>query len=423
MNRRAPEAGDNKGDSLGLYLHIPFCARKCLYCDFLSFPASEETRRLYIKRLSEEIRACGRRAGMRERIVDTVFIGGGTPSLLLPEETEALLEAARASFRVDAGAEITMEANPGSFGRAAAGRLRRAGVTRLSLGLQSACDGELARLGRIHTCRAFLESFDAVREAGFDNVNVDLMSGLPGQTAESFGKTLAFTARLGPEHISAYSLIIEEGTPFYETYGAMKADLERYGEWEDIPPGRRAAYQGTLPLPGEAADRGMYHMTKEFLMEQGYGRYEISNYAKTGGECRHNIRYWTGSDYLGLGLGAASLMDGARFTVTRSLKEYLGRTPEDFRLRKQYRETHVLSVREKMEEFMFLGLRMIRGVEAAGFSRRFGIPLEAVYQKACAGLMEDGLLASSGEGDEKRYYLTERGLDVSNCALAEFLFD
>lgn len=411
------------GDSLGLYLHIPFCERKCLYCDFLSFPASQETRSLYAKRLSEEIRACGRRAGMRERMVDTIFIGGGTPSLLLQEEAEALLEAVRSSFQVAADAEITMEANPGSLGRAAAGRLRRAGVTRLSLGLQSACDGELARLGRIHTCRAFLESFDGAREAGFDNLNVDLMSGLPGQAAESFRKTLALTARLGPEHISAYSLIIEEGTPFYETYGAMKADLERYGEWEDIPPRRRAAYPGTLPLPGETAERGMYHMTKEFLMEQGYGRYEISNYAKNGRECRHNIRYWTGSDYLGLGLGAASLMDGVRFTVTRSLEEYLGQTREDFELGRQYRETHTLSVREKMEEFMFLGLRLTRGVEAAGFSRRFGQSLESVYGRACADLMGNGLLAAAGEGEGKRYYLTERGLDVSNYALAEFLLE
>lgn len=411
------------GESLGLYLHIPFCAGKCLYCDFLSFPAPEETRSLYVRRLSEEIRACGARGGMRERIVDTVFIGGGTPSLLLQEETEALLEAVRTSFQVAADAEITMEANPGSLGRAAAGRLREAGVTRLSLGLQSACDRELARLGRIHTCRAFLESFDGAREAGFDNLNVDLMSGLPGQTAESFQKTLALAARLGPEHISAYSLIIEEGTPFYETYGAMKADLERYGEWEDIPLRRRAAYQGTLPLPGETADREMYHMTREFLMGQGYSRYEISNYAKNGRECRHNIRYWTGGDYLGLGLGAASLVDGTRFTVTRSLEEYLGQTREDFLLGRQYRGTHTLSAREKMEEFMFLGLRLTRGVEAVCFSRRFGKPLASVYKDACARLMGEGLLAAAGEGDGRRYYLTERGLDVSNCALAEFLLD
>lgn len=411
----------NETEILGLYLHIPFCVRKCSYCDFLSFPASGEIRHAYVDKLVQEIRECGKRPETAGRTVATVFLGGGTPSLLESEETERILDAVGTSFSVEKGAEITMEANPGAFDGKKARHWRKAGINRLSLGLQSACDAELERLGRIHTGRGFLESFHLAREAGFENMNVDLMSALPGQTTESFLRTLECAAELSPEHISAYSLIIEEGTPFYESYGAMEADLERYGEYEEIPLTRRARYKDLLPLPGEEADREMYHLTKAYLREQGYERYEISNYAKPGRECRHNIGYWNGTDYLGLGLGASSLLDGSRFSVTRSLETYLKLTPEDFRTGRQYIETSILSEKERMEEFMFLGLRLIRGVCPAEFAERFGCSMESVYGQALLKLREEGLLALSGEGERERIFLTEPGLDVSNYVLAKFL--
>lgn len=403
---------------LELYLHIPFCVRKCRYCDFLSFSAEGDIRRRYVEKLQEEIRACGKRSGMERRSVSSVFIGGGTPSLLEPGQIEELLGTVRESFVLDKNAEITMEANPGVWEAGAAGRFRRAGVNRLSLGLQSVHERELKSLGRIHTYEEFLTCFQEAREQGFSNINVDLMSALPGQSEESWRDTLARTAALEPEHISAYSLIIEEGTPFYELYGAMSEDLENYGEFEAIPAGRRARYEGMTRLPGEEADRRMYHWTKFFLAEQGYQRYEISNYARPGFACRHNCGYWTGTEYLGLGLGASSLLEQRRFRVTKNLETYLEMALDGFFSGEQYREVSRLSCREQMEEFMFLGLRMTAGVFGRDFETRFGCSLESVYGKQILELKREGLLA---EGAEKRIFLTEYGLDVSNYALARFV--
>lgn len=403
---------------LELYLHIPFCVRKCRYCDFLSFSAEGDIRRRYVEKLQEEIRACGKRSGMERRSVSSVFIGGGTPSLLEPGQIEELLGTVRESFVLDKNAEITMEANPGVWEAGAAGRFRRAGVNRLSLGLQSVHERELKSLGRIHTYEEFLTCFQEAREQGFSNINVDLMSALPGQSEESWRDTLARTAALEPEHISAYSLIIEEGTPFYELYGAMSEDLENYGEFEAIPAGRRARYEGMTRLPGEEADRRMYHWTKSFLAEQGYQRYEISNYARPGFACRHNCGYWTGTEYLGLGLGASSLLEQRRFRVTKNLETYLEMALDGFFSGEQYREVSRLSCREQMEEFMFLGLRMTAGVSGRDFETRFGCSLESVYGKQILELKREGLLA---EGAEKRIFLTEYGLDVSNYALARFV--
>lgn len=405
---------------LELYLHIPFCVKKCRYCDFLSFSEGGETRRRYVEKLLEEIRACGKRPGMEQRKVSSVFIGGGTPSLLEPGQVEEILGTIREVFLLDASAEITMEANPGAWFPGAAGRWRKAGVNRLSLGLQSVHEEELRCLGRIHTYEEFLTCFQEAREQGFFNINVDLMSALPGQSEESWKDTLARTAALEPEHISAYSLIIEEGTPFYETYGAMSADLENYGEFEAIPARRRTRYEGMLRLPGEETDRRMYHWTKSFLAEQGYERYEISNYARPGFACRHNCGYWTGTEYLGLGLGASSLLGQRRFRVTGALETYLNLSPEAFFSGDQYEEESGLSRREQMEEFMFLGLRLTEGVCRKEFESRFGCSLESVYGAQLLALKGEGLLA---EGPEGQIFLTEYGLDVSNYALARFIGD
>lgn len=387
-----------------LYLHIPFCVRKCLYCDFLSFPSDGETRQKYVDKLAEEIRACGKRLRCeKQQEITSVFFGGGTPSLLTIEQIQTLMSAVRESFSLAAAAEITIEANPGAFDEARVRCWREEGINRLSLGLQSTKKEELKCLGRIHTFEDFLDSFRLAREAGFDNINIDLMSALPGQTPESFLETLKRVTDLEPEHISAYSLIIEEGTPFYQWYE------EKNGE----PP--------HPPLPDEDADRRMYHETKEYLERQGYCRYEISNYAKPGRECRHNIGYWKGTDYLGLGLGAASLRNGERFAVTTSLETYLTYSGEDFAQGLQYRNPEILTEKERMEEFMFLGLRLTEGVAAADFKERFGRELESVYREPLSGLEEEGLIQQCGQGEERKFRLTDYGLDVSNYALAEFL--
>lgn len=373
-----------------LYLHMPFCVRKCAYCDFLSFPTDQETQNLYTRRLREDIDVMGKKYG--DIPVDTIFIGGGTPSVPDSALIVGIMEHVRKAFHVAEGAEISMEANPGTVTREKLTDYRRAGINRLSFGLQSANDRELKLLGRIHTWAEFLESFHLARECGFTNINIDLMSALPGQTRESWKDTLKRVTDLNPEHISAYSLIIEDGTPFGEKYGSE---------------------EGRKLLPDEDSEREMYHETKRFLRDCGYERYEISNYAKPGRACRHNIGYWTGLPYLGLGLGASSYMDGCRFAVNSDMKQYLEEKPGMFT------DVEKLTKKDMEEEFFYVGLRMTAGVSLPEFERRFGVSAKDVYP----GLMEMFVEEKAAVFQGNRFVLTDYGLDVSNYIMAQFLQD
>ena len=391
---------------ISIYIHIPFCIRKCLYCDFLSAPSTPDCIEQYVRALEAEIRFSPDLNGLTaaeipddpEIQVDTVFLGGGTPSLLTPDQLERILTAVRESYRVQDGAEISMEVNPGTADLDKLRDFRAAGINRLSIGVQSVDDAELALLGRIHRAGQAEKIFREARRAGFDNINIDLMSALPGQTADRWEQNLRTVCEWGPEHISAYSLIIEEGTPFAEM---------------DLP-----------PLPSEEEDRLMYHRTQTVLAEYGYQRYEISNYARPGRACRHNCGYWTGHEYLGLGLGASSLIGDRRFKVTASMPEYLRRirladSGEIKDPAHYYEEIQQLTLRDRMEEFMFLGLRMTEGVSEAEFRRRFGNPVDAVYGPLLARHTDGGLLERTGD----RIRLTEKGLDLANYVMSDFILD
>lgn len=377
---------------LELYIHIPFCVRKCNYCDFLSSPADRGTQEAYMAALFSEI--TGRATEYREYEVTSVFIGGGTPSVVEAKWMVQLMELLRGRFCLSGDAEVTIEVNPGTVDAEKLKVYYDAGINRLSIGLQSAKDEELKRLGRIHTFRQFLETYEAARAAGFDNINVDVMSALPGQTLQSYRQTLQKVLALTPppEHISAYSLIVEEGTPF--------ADWER---------------EGRLDVPDEDCERLMYEETKRILAEAGFHRYEISNYAREGFACRHNCGYWQRVDYAGFGIGAASLIENVRFSNNRDLQKYL-ENPLG-----QRSEVQVLSVAEQMEEFMFLGLRMTQGVNVEAFRENFGSTLTEVYGEVIEKNIEDGLLHYLSGGT--CLALTEHGLDVSNYVMAQFLFD
>lgn len=381
---------------LELYFHIPFCVKKCLYCDFLSAPADEKTQNAYMEALLREMR--GRAEDYQDYLVDTIFIGGGTPSVVNPLWIERLLAAVHQCFSVSSEAEISIEVNPGTVDGEKLSRYFAAGVNRLSIGLQSADGEELKRLGRIHSWQDFQETYRLAVEAGFRNINVDIMSALPGQSLDSYCMTLEKVLKLTPQpaHISAYSLIVEEGTPF--------AEMDK---------------KGALQLPDEECERRMYEETADRLKRYGYERYEISNYAKEGNVCRHNCGYWRRADYAGFGIGAASLVENKRFQNGRNLAAYLA---DPLGCRGQIQE---LSVEEQMEEFLFLGLRMTEGVEERAFQETFGKTLTGVYGAVIEKNILDGLLeyreqeASPG----RRLALTGRGLDLSNYVMAQFLFD
>lgn len=375
---------------LELYLHIPFCVSKCKYCDFLSAPSGEEQRQIYVERLCRRIRYWSDVIHNYGYEIVSIFVGGGTPSILTEAQITQVFEAVHDSFPIREDAEITLEMNPGTDVKDKLPVYRELGINRLSMGLQSADNEELKCLGRIHTYEDFRQVYQWAREAGFTNINVDLMSAIPGQTLESYEDTLRKVADLEPEHISAYSLIIEEGTPFYE----------RYGE------GRHAE-----ELPDEDIERQMYVRTGEILEDYGYHRYEISNYAKDGYECRHNLGYWDRKEYLGLGAGASSLMDHIRWKEPDHIGPSTGlvlEEREDFtRLRRK----------DEMEEFMFLGLRKINGVSEHDFYKSFRVSMDEIYKDSIENLIKEGLLVR----EEDRIRLTDRGIDLSNYALSQFL--
>ena len=376
-----------KKKDLELYIHIPFCIRKCKYCDFLSGPSGEKERQEYVESLCRKIHSYGELAEAY-RVV-SIFVGGGTPSILTEEQILKIFAALREVFEIEADAEITLEMNPGTVTEEKLKAYKQCGINRLSMGLQSTDNKELEALGRIHTYETFQESYRLARAAGFQNINVDLMSAIPYQTRESYQKTLRRIAKLvpPPEHISAYSLIIEEGTPFYEHYGEGEHAEE---------------------LPGEEEERQMYQDTIEILKKYGYHRYEISNYAKEGYECRHNIGYWNRTEYLGIGSGAASLIENCRFTAPDLLKKVDGSEEEDI---------EILTVENQMEETMFLGLRMMKGVSVSGFEKTFGRTMKSVYGNVIDRLKKEQLIVE--EGDDIR--LTEHGIDISNYVMSEFL--
>lgn len=378
---------DRKEQELELYAHIPFCVRKCGYCDFLSGTAEESTREAYLLALAREIRRAGQDAEGCRAV--SVFFGGGTPTVLTGGQLSRLLSEIKKSFRLAGDCEITLEANPGTLDPEKLRLCREAGFNRISIGCQSADNRELRRLGRIHTWEEFLEGFRQAREAGFSNINVDLMSGIPSQTLVSWETSLRKTAELGPEHISAYSLILEEGTPFYEN-------------------------REKLDLPDEDTERRMYERTGEILEEYGCRQYEISNYAREGYRCRHNLGYWTGREYLGLGLGASSLWRDTRFRNTDSMEEYL---KDSGNLPKIRREEEKLSASDRQSEYMILGLRLTEGISLAGFRETFGTDVRKVWPGVLEKYEGYGLLEEAAG----RLKFTGEGISLSNVVLAEFL--
>lgn len=376
---------------LGLYIHIPFCVKKCAYCDFLSWKGSDEEREAYVQALEKEISSYSEFA--KDYRVSTVFFGGGTPSVLEGEQTERILKKIRDTFRVEKDAEITLEMNPGTAQKEKLLLYRELGINRLSIGLQSVKNENLKLLGRIHTYGDFLDSYRMAREAGFDNISADLISSLPGQTLEEWKEELEILQETPLEHISVYQLIIEKGTEFYE----------KYGEHEEL-------------LPDEETSREIYLWTGKYLKEHGFEQYEISNYARPSRKSRHNLRYWERKDYLGLGLGAASMVHYIRMSNTRDWEKYIEGSQNPKRLRE---EVEFLEEPRQMEEFMFLGLRKTEGVSRKEFRRTFGRELDMVYEKALEKHLENGML----EASKDRIRLSQAGILVSNQVLSDFIFD
>ncbi len=375
-------------DKISLYIHIPFCAQKCLYCDFPSFARKDHLRKAYIEALNKEI------INLREKHnnleINTIFIGGGTPSVLESNELECLLkEIAKLNMAKDI--EYSMECNPGNLTEEKLEVMKKYGVNRISMGLQAKQDNLLKGLGRIHNYKTFKENFLLAKKVGFNNINVDLMFGLPNQRLNEWEETLREIISLEPAHISAYSLIIEEGTAFYNLYENDK-----------------------LKLPTEEEERKMYHLAKKILEENGFNQYEISNYAKERKECRHNLAYWNMDNWIGVGSAAASYINGKRIKNISSVEEYINSINEKG---EAVEEIINNSKNDNIEEFMFMGLRKINGIDENEFKKRFSMNINDVYGEILNKYIDEGLLIR----ESGRIFLSEKGIEISNVIMADFL--
>lgn len=375
-------------DKISLYIHIPFCAQKCLYCDFPSFARKDHLRKAYIEALNKEIISLREKHNNLE--INTIFIGGGTPSVLEADELECLLkEVAKLNMAKDI--EYSMECNPGNLTEEKLEVMKKYGVNRISMGLQAKQDNLLKGLGRIHNYKTFKENFLLAKKVGFNNINVDLMFGLPNQRLNEWEETLREIISLEPAHISAYSLIIEEGTAFYNLYENDK-----------------------LKLPTEEEERKMYHLAKKILDENGFNQYEISNYAKERKECRHNLAYWNMDNWIGVGSAAASYINGKRIKNISSVEEYINSINEKG---EAVEEIINNSKNDNIEEFMFMGLRKINGIDENEFKNRFSMNINDVYGEILNKYIDEGLLIR----ESGRIFLSEKGIEISNIIMADFL--
>lgn len=359
---------------LEIYIHIPFCVSKCQYCDFYSYVSDRKERRDYVESLCQEI--CAHKFPTEAYAVSSIFIGGGTPSILEEGEMTKILSAIDSMFFLDSDVEITIEMNPESVTEERLREYKKIGVNRLSIGLQSTRDEDLKKLGRIHSALQGKKAYNLARKLGFSNINIDLMSALPNQSVKDWKKILSEVVEMNPEHISAYSLILEEGTPFFSYYQSPSRQKE---------------------LPREEEEREMYWWTKAYLEQHGYIQYEISNYGKQGYACRHNLGYWNMIEFLGFGKGAASFFQNKRWS---GLEEE--------------REIHT---KEWMEEYMFLGLRKTSGISKEVFYQNTKRKIEEVYGVQLKQLYKEGFL--EGRGDS--IFLTSKGIDFSNQVFSRFL--
>ncbi|MBS5968048.1 MAG: oxygen-independent coproporphyrinogen III oxidase [Clostridium perfringens] len=375
-------------DKISLYIHIPFCAQKCLYCDFPSFARKDHLRKAYIEALNKEIISLREKHNNLE--INTIFIGGGTPSVLEANELEFLLkEVAKLNMAKDI--EYSMECNPGNLTEEKLEVMKKYGVNRISMGLQAKQDNLLKGLGRIHNYKTFKENFLLAKKVGFNNINVDLMFGLPNQSLNEWEETLREIISLEPAHISAYSLIIEEGTAFYNLYENDK-----------------------LKLPTEEEERKMYHLAKKILEENGFNQYEISNYAKEGKECRHNLAYWNMDNWIGVGSAAASYINGKRIKNISSVEKYINSIKDKG---EAVEEIINNSKNDNMEEFMFMGLRKMNGIDENEFKNRFSMNINDVYGEILNKYIGEGLLIR----ESGRIFLSEKGIEISNVIMADFL--
>ena len=374
-----------------LYVHVPYCRHRCYYCDFNTYLLDPQGKERYLAALERELALLAADPWLEERPLVSVYVGGGTPSLLEPQEIERLFGAVRRHFRLAPGAEITVECNPGTLDAGRLDALRAAGVNRLSLGLQAVQDRLLAAIGRDHTWRDFLATYDRVRRAGFDNVNVDLIFGLPGQGLADWDESLDAVLALGPEHVSCYGLELHEGTPFHRW-------------WRE----------GRLELPGEDAERAMFDRAGERLAAAGYERYEISNFARPGYRSVHNQVYWRNGSYLGAGPGAWSYWRGERRRNRLHPAAYAGEL-EAGRLPVDLREAVDADLERR--ETMILGLRLAEGVDEAAFARRFGVTPAEAFPEAVSRLVTEGWLVREGG----RLRLSPQAVPVANSVLAWFV--
>lgn len=370
-------------EHLGLYVHIPFCVRKCAYCDFSSYAGRMADMPRYVDALCAEIRTRAKETG--RRTADTVFFGGGTPSLLTGELLQKIVSTLKECYQLTDDCEFTMESNPGTLTKDFAHTMAVCGVNRLSMGMQCAQSHLLERLNRIHSMEDVKCAVQIAREAGIGQLNLDLMLGLPGQTLDDMRETLREALLLSPDHLSCYALIVEEGTP-------LCRDIEA----------------GRLSLPGDDLDREMYEICRETLRAQGFQQYEISNFARAGKRCRHNVNCWQYQPYLGFGCAAHSFFEGTRRANPASLDDYLaGAQPQ----------TEDISREDAMFEFVMLGLRLTEGIEEEAFFKRFGLPLRQKYGRQLEKALCDGRLRR----EAGRIYLSEHGMDVMNSVLVELL--